>query len=103
MDVTKENGSLSRKNAVILYVDDLLLTSKTFENHLQHLKQTLQTLGLNNLMANPTKAYIGHSSITYFGHTLTPGGVTSSDDNVKAIKILQYQKINDRYRECWAY
>jgi len=22
---------------------------------------------------------------------------------VKAIKILQCQKINDRYRECWAY
>jgi len=54
-------------------------------------------------MANQTKAYIGHSSITYLRNTLTPGGVTLSDYNVKAIKILQCQKINDRYRECWAY
>jgi len=36
-----------------------------FEDHLQHLKQTLHTLRLNNLMANPTKAYIGYALITY--------------------------------------
>ena len=75
-----------------LYVDDILIAFTTFENHLQHLKQTLQTLRLNNLMINPTKAYIGHSSITYLGHNLTPGGVTLSDDNVKAIKNIAIPK-----------
>jgi len=86
-----------------LYVDDLLLTSKTFKDHLQHLKQTLQTLRVNNLMANPTKAYIGHSSITYLGHNLSSRGVTLSEDNVKAIKTLGYRKIHVHYRDCWDY
>ena len=75
-----------------LYVDDLLLTSTTFEEHLRHLKQTLQTLRLNNLMLNSTKAYIGHSSITYLGHTLTADGITLSDENVKAIKNIAIPK-----------
>jgi len=75
-----------------LYVDDILIASTTFENHLQHLKQTLQTLRLNNFMINPTKAYIGHATITYLGHTLTSDGVTLSDNNLKAIKNIAIPK-----------
>jgi len=36
-------------------------------------------------MANPSKAYLGQSTITYLGHELSPNGVTLSDDNVKPI------------------
>jgi len=86
-----------------LYVDDLLVASKNFEDHLMHLRKTLQTLRINNLMANPSKAYLGHSSITYLGHNLSPNGVTLSDDNVKAIKTLPYRKINVHYRDCCDY
>jgi len=41
-------------------------------------------------MANPSKAYLGQSTITYLGYELSPNGVTLSDDNVKAIKTLRY-------------
>jgi len=75
-----------------LYVDDLLLTSENFEDHLKHLKQTLQTLRINNLMANPSKAYLGQSTITYLGHELTTDGVTISDDNVRAIRNIAIPK-----------
>jgi len=51
-----------------------------------HIKQTLQTFRINNLMTNPSKAYLGQSTITYLGHELTSDGVTILDDNVKAIK-----------------
>jgi len=87
-----------------LYVDDLLLTSKNFEDHLMHLKQTLQTWRINKLMANPSKAYLDQSTITYLGHELSPNGVTLSGDNVKSMKkTLRYRKINVHYRDCWDY
>jgi len=75
-----------------LYVDDILITSRTFEEHLIHLTQTLKTLRLNNLTINPTKAYLGQSTITYLGHELTSEGITISDDNVKSIKNIAIQK-----------
>jgi len=43
-------------------------------------------------MANPSKAYLGQSTITYPGHELSPNGVTLSDDNVKAIKSIAIPK-----------
>jgi len=54
-------------------------------------------------MANPSKAYLGQSTITYLGHELTHNTVTPSDDNVKVIKTLRYRKINVHYRDCWDY
>ena len=39
-------------------------------------------------MANPSKAYLGHSSITYLGHNLSSNGITLSGDNVKAIQNI---------------
>ena len=89
------NGIFHNKqywNFLHLYVDDLLLASKTFGDHLKHLKQTLQTLRLNNLMINSTKAYLAHSTITYFGHELTPKGIRISEDNAKAIKNIGIPK-----------
>jgi len=64
------------------------------EDHLIHLRQTLKTLQLNNLMINSTKAYSGQSKITYLGHELTNEGITISDDNVKAIKNIAVPKNN---------
>jgi len=66
-----------------------------------HLRQTLQTLRINNLMVNPSKAYLGQSTITYLGHKLTPNGVTISEDNVKAIKNIAITKNYVYYRDCW--
>jgi len=80
------------RNFLHLYVDDLLLTSKTFEDLLKHLKQALRSLPLNNLMINSTKAYLGHKTITYLRHELTPESIRISEDNVKAIKNIGIPK-----------
>ena len=79
-------------NFLPLYVSGILITYRTFEDHLIHLKQRLKKLRLNNLMINPTKAYLGQYTITYLGHELTPEGITISDDNVKAIKNIAIPK-----------
>ena len=40
---------------VVVYLDDILIFSKTAEDHLSHLKQVLQRLRENQFYANPKK------------------------------------------------
>ena len=48
---------------LFVYVDDLLLVSSSFSEHLKHLKEVLHNLLINNLVINPTKTSIAYPEI----------------------------------------
>jgi hypothetical protein len=41
---------------VIIYVDDILVYSKSMEKHVEHLKSVLKKLGVNSLYTNQLKS-----------------------------------------------
>ena len=53
---------------VIVYLDDILIYSKTREEHLQHLHQVLQTLRKHHLYAKFSKCEIFKQKVEYLGH-----------------------------------
>ena len=50
------------------YIDDVIVHSKTWEEHLSHLRQALERLRKHGLTAKPGKCEWGASSLTYLGH-----------------------------------
>ena len=58
---------------VILYLDDILIFSKIWEEHLKHVKQTLDVLKWEKLYVKLSKYEFGKTSLNYLGHVVAGG------------------------------
>ena len=67
------------------YIDDLLIYSKSFEDHLRHLAAVLQRLHEHNLKLNIDKCNFGVDECQYLGYTLTSRGIIPGMDKTRAI------------------
>lgn len=76
------------------YFDDLVLGSKTMEEHLELIRKVLDTARKNHLKLNPTKIQLAKSKIIYLGHTLSDEGISPSQVKVNA--ILDYPVPKDK-------
>ena len=75
---------------VSAYLDDLLiLSSATFEDHLDKLGQVLQRLQEKGLCINAPKSTFATDEIEYLGYTLTRDGIKPQTEKVAAILALQ--------------
>ncbi|KAK8928988.1 hypothetical protein KSP39_PZI017133 [Platanthera zijinensis] len=68
-----------------VYVDDLLVKSKSATEHVKDLAETFATLRKYKMRLNPTKCVFGAGRGKFLGHLLTPQGVVPNPDKVKAI------------------
>jgi hypothetical protein len=72
------------------YIDDLLiLSSSTFEDHLDKLGKVLQRLQEKGLRINAPKSTFATDEIEYLGYTLTRDGIKPQEEKVSAILALQ--------------
>ena len=67
---------------VYAYIDDLLITSASPEEHLLHLRQVLQRLNDHGIIINPAKCIFGASELDFLGHRVTSRGICPLDDKV---------------------
>ncbi len=79
-------GVLRNISNVIVYIDDLLIHTKTHEDHLKVLEQVLQRLHSHNLKINLDKCFFSNKEVSYLGFTLTPEGIKPGKYKLKAIK-----------------
>ena len=70
---------------VVVYVDDILIFNKSWEDHLQHLRSVLNTLRKHQLYANLEKCSFGMSRIQYLGYIVDEHGVHADPTKIQAI------------------
>ena len=70
---------------VLVYLDDLLVFSRTLEEHVQKLDKVLSRLEEFGLKLNPDKCQFVHSSVKCLGHVISADGVQTDPDKVSAV------------------
>ncbi|PIK48240.1 hypothetical protein BSL78_14884 [Apostichopus japonicus] len=70
---------------VLVYLDDLLVFSRTLEEHVQKLDKVLTRLEEFGLRLNPDKCQFVHPSVKCLGHVISAGGVQTDPDKISAV------------------
>ena len=70
---------------VFVYLDNILIASSSFSQHLRHLHQLLSLLAAKGILVNPTKCSFAQSSVDFLGHHVTAAGITPFSSHVQAI------------------
>ena len=68
-----------------VYLDDVLIASKSMKEHEEHLRQLFSVLEKNGLVVNKEKCELGVSSLDFLGHRVTTEGIKPMPDRVAAI------------------
>jgi hypothetical protein len=71
---------------VVVYFDDILVFSKSLEDHVVHLRDVLQVLRNERLYANMEKCIFGVDKLVFLGFVVSSKGVHVDETKIDAIK-----------------
>ncbi|GBG60182.1 hypothetical protein CBR_g3426 [Chara braunii] len=71
---------------VVVYLDDILVFSKTLQEHEGHLRQVLEKLRESNFKINAKKCEWAKTQVLYLGHVLDGDGIKPEDSKRAAIR-----------------
>ena len=83
-------------NWCIVYLDDVIVYSKTPEEHLERLEAVFQKLSNAGLKLKPSKCSFFKNEITYLGHLITADGIATDPKKIEAVlKWPQPETVSD--------
>ena len=68
------------------YIDDIIIHSPTFEDHLQHVEKVFERLAEARLVAKPSKCVAGHAQVSYLGNLVGVGEMQPLRSKVECIE-----------------
>ncbi|CAM6084981.1 unnamed protein product [Calypogeia fissa] len=71
---------------VVVFIDDILVYSKTLEEHEQLLKEVFRRLRKAHLFAKPSKCEFAMDEIQFLGCIFTKDGITTSENKLVDIQ-----------------
>ncbi|XP_052203128.1 uncharacterized protein LOC127808594 [Diospyros lotus] len=70
---------------ILVFFDDILVYSPTFDQHLAHLKITLEILRTHQLFIKESKCAFAQRQVEYLGHLISDGEVSTDPRKVEAM------------------
>ena len=70
---------------VLVFFDDILVYSRSLEQHTKHLCCVLKVLAENQLLANRKKCLFEQPKVEYLGHIISQQGVSADHAMVQAM------------------
>ena len=71
---------------LLIYLDDILVFGRDFEEHMHRLEMVFTTLIKANLKLKPTKCHLFQKSVAFLGHVVSAEGISPSSEKVAAVK-----------------
>lgn len=73
------------RHCALVFFDDILVYSRTWEDHLQHLQSVLHLLSTDRWQIKLTKCSFAKQQIAYLGHVISQQGVATDPTKVEAV------------------
>ena len=77
---------------MLVFFDDILIYSKSWEDHVRHVDKVIQLLKEQQLYAKPSKRFFGVKELEYLGHIVSHEGVKVDPNKNKAMMDLMIPK-----------
>ncbi|KAL1129983.1 hypothetical protein AAG570_012926 [Ranatra chinensis] len=79
-------------NTIQIYMDDIVVFSRSVEDHGRHLAQLLHRLQEFGLRASEEKSSFFQSELKFMGHTMSERGVSTNCEKIRAVSALPLPK-----------
>lgn len=76
----------------MVYIDDIIIFSTTFNQHLARLEMVLERLKKANIKLNPSKCHFLQDSIIYLGHRVSGKGIQPDEAKIKCVREMKPPK-----------
>ena len=70
---------------VLVFFDDILIYSKTLEEHVEHIRQVFHLLAKDKWLLKRSKCQFARQSIAYLGHVISAEGVATDPSKIQSI------------------
>ena len=70
----------------LVYIDDLIIFSRTFDDHLLHLERVFKRLRDANVRLKPSKCYFVQQKVDYLGHVVSAEGLSPNPNKIQAVQ-----------------
>ena len=81
------------------YIDDILVFSETFDQHIKHIEQLMKTIRKEGFRLKLAKCKFAENSVKYLGHIIEKDGVRPGKDNLKAIRDFERPRNKKNVRQ----
>ena len=85
-------GVLKDFSFIIVYLDDIIIFSRTAEEHLSHMKQVFEKLRNTQLLMKLSKCHFFTKEIQYLRHILSTKGIRPLQSKIQAINNMHPPK-----------
>ena len=86
---------------VIVFIDDILIYSKSHEEHERHLRLVLEKLRSERLYAKFSKCSFWLEEVAFLGHVVIKSGVTVDPEKIKVVTKWQDLQVLPRSEVSW--
>lgn len=70
----------------LVYIDDVIVFSKTEEAHLHHLEEVFKRIRQAGMKLKPKKCFLGRKEVTFLGHKVGQDGVQPDPSNITKVQ-----------------
>ncbi len=76
-------------STILLYLDDIIVFSSTFEEHLERLDQVFSCLHQHGLKVKPSKCHLLQQEVKYLGHIVSAKGISADPEKISQVSGWQ--------------
>jgi hypothetical protein len=82
---------------VVVYFDDILIYSKSLDEHIKHLRAIFSALCEARLFANLEKCTFYTDRVAFFGYVVTPQGIEVDEAKIEVIKTDRFLQLSHNF------